>query len=76
MCFTSLHLPSIRAARALLIAMAGGLAFGAAADDTRLRLTLDAQTHATAALVGQRLHVVLSPGDAEQWFDANVDAGE
>ncbi|OOW86705.1 hypothetical protein Xvtw_11780 [Xanthomonas campestris pv. vitiswoodrowii] len=76
MCFTSLHLPSIRAACALLIAMAGGLAFGAAADDTRLRLTLDAQTHATAALVGQRLHVVRSPGDAEQWFDANVDAGE
>ncbi|AMU97603.1 FG-GAP repeat protein [Xanthomonas citri] len=71
-----LHLPHVRAARALLVAMAGGLAFGAAADDTRLRLTLDAQTHATATLVGERLHVVLSPGDAEQWFDANVDDGE
>lgn len=71
-----LHLSPVRAARALWVAMAGGLAFGAAADDTSLRLTLDAQTRATATLVGQRLHVVLSPGDAEQWFDANVDDGE
>ncbi|ATS25044.1 hypothetical protein PK69_09645 [Xanthomonas phaseoli pv. phaseoli] len=72
----ALQLPSMRTACALLVAMAGGLAFGAAADDTSLRLTLDAHTHATATLVGQRLHVVLSPGDAEQWFDANVDDGE
>lgn len=65
-----------RSTRALLFAVLGGLSLAAAADDTRVRLTLDAKTQATATLVGQRLHVVLAPGGAEQWLDATVDDGE
>lgn len=62
--------------RAVLFAGLVGLSFAAAADDASVRLTLAAKTHATATLVGHRLHVALAPGGAEQWFDANVDGGE
>ncbi|MBB5866287.1 hypothetical protein GGR61_003965 [Xanthomonas arboricola] len=64
------------AARALLFAAFGGLSFASLARDTSVQVTLDANTRATATLVGARLHVVLNPGGKEQWFDANVDEGE
>ncbi|OLK88607.1 hypothetical protein BXOR1_11710 [Xanthomonas oryzae pv. oryzicola] len=65
-----------RTMRAVLFAGLVGLSFAAAADNASVRLTLAAKTHATATLVGHRLYVVLAPGGAEQWFDANVDGGE
>ncbi len=72
------HLQRLRvsAARTLLFAALGGLSFACFARDTSVQLTLDANTQATATLVGARLHVVLGPGGKEQWFDANLDEGE
>ncbi|WP_184407453.1 hypothetical protein [Xanthomonas sp. 3075] len=71
-----LHRMRVSAARALLFAAFGGLSFASLARDTSVQVTLDANTRATATLVGARLHVVLNPGGKEQWFDANVDEGE
>ncbi|NJB94354.1 hypothetical protein GGR72_002733 [Xanthomonas arboricola] len=64
------------AARKLLFAALGGLSFACFARDTSVQVSLDANTQATATLVGARLHVVLGQGGKEQWFDANLDEGE
>lgn len=70
------HRLHVSAARQLLFAALGGLSFACFARDTSVQVTLDANTQATATLVGARLHVVLGPGGKEQWFDANLDEGE
>ncbi|WP_386134518.1 XAC2610-related protein [Xanthomonas arboricola] len=70
------HRLHVSAARKLLFAALGGLSFACFARDTSVQVTLDANTQATATLVGARLHVVLGPGGKEQWFDANLDEGE
>ncbi|MCC8475175.1 FG-GAP repeat protein [Xanthomonas arboricola] len=71
-----LHRLRVSAARKLLFAALGGLSFACFARDTSVQVSLDANTQATATLVGARLHVVLGPGGKEQWFDANLDEGE
>lgn len=71
-----LHRTRVSAARKLLFVALGGLSLASFARDTSVQVTLDANTQATATLVGTRLHVVLGPGGKEQWFDANVDVDE
>ncbi|SUZ28677.1 hypothetical protein CPBF424_24990 [Xanthomonas euroxanthea] len=66
----------VRAAGVWLSTALFGLSFAAAARDASVQVTIDAHTHATATLVGERLHVVFAPGGKEQWLDANVDDGE
>ncbi|MEA9577401.1 hypothetical protein VC218_00255 [Xanthomonas nasturtii] len=68
--------PNSAAMRVALGAALGLLGFAATAADGQVQVAIDATTHATASLVGARLHVVLSPGGSEQWLDANVDDGE
>ncbi|WP_253254182.1 XAC2610-related protein [Xanthomonas arboricola] len=65
----------VGAARVLLSTALTGLSFAAVARDTSVQVTIDAHTHAAATLVGERLHVVFTPGGKEQWIDANMDQG-
>ncbi|KHL53338.1 hypothetical protein OZ10_15660, partial [Xanthomonas cannabis pv. cannabis] len=60
----------------LFVALGAFTGAATAADDTRVQVRIDAQTQATATLVGTRLQVVLSPGGSTQWLDADVDDGE